>query len=704
LLHTTEAQQDLVNVYQLTKPSKPQIEYLGRIPLLDGFREDMPFPSSVRELPSKAHEPIEIYAHITDKYGKIKQAVIRYTNTTGSINDESCQWKETNHNETRWKHTTMKLINGIPSNGTYLATIPLQEDKTVVHYCAHFVDELNYTADEAGKPFYVNDEFLNITRTEVNGSHGIVGAEIFGSEKITNVILHYTFPDEVYSILGKKQYEMCENAMEWQDQNTSHYQCIIPPKAIHTINMTQKYAHYEPFSVPVPVPYSGNLYEAEISNAKHYEGKAMLPPYLDADEIWYMVHASDAKGKEADLSGGYSPFFPSELLKNHFNGALVTIKVSNLNMNNRTGNIEIGFNGSYINETSFLRGAPDFYWRQRGSSFFPTYVGNVVGISMGDNKVMSLNTPVAKVQDSLSTSSFSDRRSVLSDVAVVNPISIAGNSSEFPFDHYVVNILLKIPLNYTSIINARTDFKSTGQFDKSVNSSWVPSVKAITALNDNELIRQYHSLARDQDLPPEFLDSFDIECITGKQTQEGKSACISHTFLNILIDFKRNYSIAAIIIPIVTIFYLLGANFVMRTNELPNRLVITLGVFAFLFAFIPIVTLMKPMTTTTVPSIADLLITLILTATITYTVSSVIASTPAIRNKFSKDSILIDGLAFLLVSAIVIGYIVFSRYPFDIVIWLTPSVIFGLGYGLLLRLLLRYKAIEASKSATMNSS
>jgi hypothetical protein len=40
---------------------------------------------------------------------------------------------------------------------------------------------------------------------------------------------------------------------------------------------------------------------------------------------------------------------------------------------------------------------------------------------------------------------------------------------------------------------------------------------------------------------------------------------------------------------------------------------------------------------------------------------------------------------FLIVSGTVIAY--FSNYPMDITIWLVPVILFGLGYGLILRIL-----------------
>jgi hypothetical protein len=420
-----------------------------------------------------------------------------------------------------------------------------------------------------------------------------------------------------------------------------------------------------------------------------------IPNYYTGN-ILYSVTVNDTKANNdstrIDVSFAYVPkayeFYNSSgstYVKNHFNGILVTSKVSNLNVNNRTGDIEIDFNGRYINETNFI----PYHWYPNTDLLVPTIYGNVDGANVAENRVEDyFRLPVMRFQDSLNTSSFTTNNAS----SRASSISIAGDSSRFPFDHYFVSLVLQIPLNHTS-------FTYSGQYDKSVNSSWVPFING-SALNSTQIMRQYsklNSLKCDAYRSPTILNN----CIYLGYSLRNPLEYKYYTWLNIFIDFKRNYSVAAITIPIVAIFYLLGANFVMRTNQLPNRLAITLGVFAFLFAFIPIVNQMKPPTTTNVPTIADLLITLILTATITYTVSSVIASSPVIRNKFSKESILIDGVAFLLVSAVAIGYIISSSFPFDILIWLTPTVLFGLGYGLLLRLLFRSSVVQPDKSTTV---
>jgi hypothetical protein len=68
-----------------------------------------------------------IFVHIVDRYGKKLNTTLIY-----STDD----WKSSNRKE-------MTLINGIPSNGSYLGIIPATHAK--VQYKIHVKDDLNYS-------------------------------------------------------------------------------------------------------------------------------------------------------------------------------------------------------------------------------------------------------------------------------------------------------------------------------------------------------------------------------------------------------------------------------------------------------------------------------------------------------------------------------------------------------------------------------
>lgn len=266
------------------------------------------------------------------------------------------------------------------------------------------------------------------------------------------------------------------------------------------------------------------------------------------------------------------------------------------------------------------------------------------------------------------------------------PLKVFGDPNLFPFDTYYINMVLAIPFKNITIQSIRPSFSTV------FNSSWFadPSNSSINIHN----IGIQNNTAGINPGPTKtqyvFPDSSGIANGSGIINPKGNL-----TFINAHIDFKRSSSIYVIIIPLLVIFYLLGAIFVVENTaeQLTVRVTITLGVFAFLFTFTPIVTQIKP--NTSAPTIFDSLITFALVATIAFTVSSVIGSRPFIKNKFGKDPVWIDRISFFIVSTIIIvfWYFTFSTFQYhkNLILWY-PSllilliVLSGLGYGLLLRM------------------
>jgi hypothetical protein len=105
-------------------------------------------------------------------------------------------------------------------------------------------------------------------------------------------------------------------------------------------------------------------------------------------------------------------------------------------------------------------------------------------------------------------------------------------------------------------------------------------------------------------------------------------------------------------------------------------------VFALIFTLPEVINSMKPFASG--PTIADSLLTVIIIASIAYTLGSVISSNSMIKERAPLLYRWTDKIVFLLISGTVIGYL--GTYPLDIVLWLIPVILFGLGYGLLLRI------------------
>lgn len=97
-------------------------------------------------------------------------------------------------------------------------------------------------------------------------------------------------------------------------------------------------------------------------------------------------------------------------------------------------------------------------------------------------------------------------------------------------------------------------------------------------------------------------------------------------FQNIRITFERNFAtILAILFPVFSIFFLIGAVFIFdnTAENVPNRLLLTLGIFALIFTLPDYMDAAKP----PVPysSIADYLLGEIVLATIVFSISSVLS-------------------------------------------------------------------------------
>jgi hypothetical protein len=144
--------------------------------------------------------------------------------------------------------------------------------------------------------------------------------------------------------------------------------------------------------------------------------------------------------------------------------------------------------------------------------------------------------------------------------------------------------------------------------------------------------------------------------------------------------FSRNYTINGVIAPIIGIFFLLGAIFALPStqDQLPNRLALILGVFALIFSLPQLVNERKP--TSSVPTVAETLISIIIVATISYAASSIVSSVVK-----KEPWVWIDLAVFLFIIAVIIYFL--ERYPPDITIWLAPFIVVGLAYGLIVRVL-----------------
>jgi hypothetical protein len=270
-------------------------------------------------------------------------------------------------------------------------------------------------------------------------------------------------------------------------------------------------------------------------------------------------------------------------------------------------------------------------------------------VSELEREILTENSKVRSVANANSTGS-----DIFSVSGAVDPLM-------FPFDKYHINLILGIP--YKDI-----------QFNLTKTSGNLSNIGFDYTLELTDT-----NLSRVEGISSESIHACGVPSPVCLQ-QVGKYS----SFTNIETVFFRNFSIAIVIIPLIAIFFLLGAIFIFEnsTDSIGNRLTLTLGIFALIFTLPEIIDAYKPQTSA--PTIADSMLSLIIISTIAFTVSSIISSSPIIHKWFPKHHSWIDTSAFVLISIFVMAY--FNNYLFDDEMWwLVPLIIFGLGYGLLLR-------------------
>ena len=217
---------------------------------------------------------------------------------------------------------------------------------------------------------------------------------------------------------------------------------------------------------------------------------------------------------------------------------------------------------------------------------------------------------------------------------VIGHVQLSGDPLLFPFDRYHVNMTMLFPgtLEEQRVVSGSI-----------VNASWKATSNSVV-----------------------------------KENEEAKMS--EHT---ILVEFQRNYTNLVLIIPLLAIFYLLGASFIFDNtlDRLGNRLALTLGIIALIFTLNNIIDQTRPITGG--PTVADSILSIAIIAAIVFPISSILSSSPIIQKRFSGLYGFIDAIMFVFMSGIAI--VLLSNFNLEVTRWLLPVIIFGLGYGLLVR-------------------
>jgi hypothetical protein len=632
----------------------------------------------IETIPNTAQPPpgskVKIYAEVIDKYGEIQNATLFY-----HVEPDPSLVKEPFM--TYSNKTSMNLVNGIKSNGTWLGILPLELENSIVRYNVYLKDDMGYT--------------YNSSDNDRNSYH------VFKDE-------NGPVPESLLVCNASMDFKTCSKN---QDNHTQVYNGADGLVAYSNITengsgtlSAQLFASYNDSSNsvnPVGPIYMHKVNETDVGrNTEIF--KANLNFNLPENRnIIFHVNATDHAGNPTreDSYKAFNEFIHScsehpDPASNKF-----IFEVSTLDINPRERTVLVGINFTQ-------NGISKDVINNRVFTALPFIDGINVDSKLRTNYKNYFAIPINGTQSDSSGCSF--------DISGSKKmwLSLWGDTSDYPFDRYTFNIYFVPPPMEKKFIDARTTFVPL----KSMKiSSDTPSIinypdPFVTNL-DHQCLRIAKSIfaspfvdrwfaSNSQICPPIFgpgtpePNSVRFEDINGTEYANVTDTLRSHIpLLNVQVklerDIERDHTIAVIIIPILSIFYLLGATFMFEQTKrdsndaIGNRLLLTLGIFALIFTLPQILDQMKPETSAS--TVGDSLLSIIVVASIAFTVSSIITSTSTIKRWFPSRFTWIDGITFIIISIVVI--LLLWNYNLYITLWLVPIIIFGLGYGLLLRIL-----------------
>jgi hypothetical protein len=391
-------------------------------------------------------------------------------------------------------------------------------------------------------------------------------------------------------------------------------------------------------------------YSASVQEDSENDYRAIIPPLppQQVNKLRYYVIVYDNVGNKNETRNSFD--YKNGTEKDNPSDFKITAKITSFELSNLTSKIQISGVGDDINNTSEDKYAPSFAFINT-DYYKSKFIGQDKITNIHYNKEPSNHHNIDYFNARLPQYNAS--------------LSLLGDPSSFPFDRYYLNLVFAVPFANTIIHFDNINFEPT------IERSWSTSnISSQINKTSDAVLKKLCDEKND-------MTGMKVYCNQLKMQ-----------FGNIKISFDRNYTISSIIVPLIAVFFLLGATFILDSKSeggLAIRISITIGVFAFLFTFTPIINEMKPPTLNT-PTIADFLVSTIIMATIAFTISSVITSSSAIKDKFPSGVLWIDRITFFIVLMITVTTAAVNNYPLDITYWLLPLILFGLSYGLLFQI------------------
>lgn len=358
---------------------KPDIIYLGRQSHLEygGFPSDLYDP-----------ETQYIYALVHDAYGQKVNGSLTYTIF---------------YNNTIYHHTIyMKLINGIPTNGTWMIEIPKPQKVNkpyTVHYYVTFKDDLNYSVTKAGPYYNYNDYTDNYYNFMGRNGYYVTNRYIVYS------LHHGQDPTWSCTAMVSSRTNMPQVTLYYKLNNR------WIPEAMHPTNDTS--TSMNPYSVENQSGFIHRFYSTVLN----------VPSGTKEIQIYPTLHDS-----EGNLS------YPSVAYARPYNeytdSIIVRPDVSNIDVGNKTADMRITLDGLVRDKLIVQRHVWDL------ENIPLTLIDN------NNNNVLRIPGSFLGQTDIVFPEKF---RSFHAKIGT-GTLKLAGNSTSFPYDKYSLNFTIGIPL------------------------------------------------------------------------------------------------------------------------------------------------------------------------------------------------------------------------------------------------------------------
>lgn len=364
---------------------------------------------------------VDIYIRVIDKYGEIEEVILYYTNDQGNFS------------------TQMKLINGVPSNGTYFGVIPplYNKENNIIKYKFLIKDNLGYSYNSTFTEYVVSP--LDDVSPQISVASAFVICDPLIIEKVLAGI-------EPHGGLYCVKLEKLDN-----DITRSNMPLIFQVDLFDNGTGIRNATLYYSTDTYLPISFDSidlKIFQESVQDGV-YSGIGIISPLNKDKNITYYIETYDYASNK-DISDVNSlPFIPEnrEDYADSFivdsNSSTIYADIIQIDVNNLIGSAIFSISGKEI--TKFQS-----YNKLFGS--IPPIT--VLSVDKEFNNLANEGFQKSAVIDRVEYSGGNTGKSFGSNVTTPS-LKILGHPSKYPFDHYFFNFIIFIPIK-----NATLDYSN----------------------------------------------------------------------------------------------------------------------------------------------------------------------------------------------------------------------------------------------------